>query len=74
MLLFAYREAVHESTGFSPFELVFGRHIRGPLDIVLEQWEGVEQLPVSVEHYLNNLYDKIDSMADIAEQLVKKAK
>ena len=44
------------------------------MDIVREQWEGVEQLPVSVADYLNNLYDKIDSMADIAGQLDKKAK
>ena len=29
-LLFAYREAKHESTGFSPFELLYARHVRGP--------------------------------------------
>lgn len=40
LLLFAYREAVHESTGFSPFELAFSRHVRGPLDVIKEQWEG----------------------------------
>ena len=30
-LLFAYREAPHESLGFSPFELLYGRTVRGPV-------------------------------------------
>ena len=30
-VLFAAREAVQESLGFSPFELVFGHNVRGPL-------------------------------------------
>ena len=33
-ILFAYREVPHESTGFSPFELLYGREIRGPLDVL----------------------------------------
>ena len=36
-LLFAYREVPCETTGFSPFELLYGRHIRGPLQILGEQ-------------------------------------
>ena len=32
-LLFAYREVPQESTGYSPFELLYGRDVRGPLDI-----------------------------------------
>ena len=37
-LLFAYREVPHESTGFSPFELLYGRSVRGPLDVIKETW------------------------------------
>ena len=37
-LLFAYREAPQESTGFSPFELLYGRRVRGPLDVLREVW------------------------------------
>ncbi|KAK3701802.1 hypothetical protein QZH41_005161 [Actinostola sp. cb2023] len=29
-MLFAYREVPQESTGFSPFELLYGRRVRGP--------------------------------------------
>ena len=35
-LLFAYREAPQELTGFSPFELLYGRPVRGPLDVLRE--------------------------------------
>ena len=35
-LLFAYREAPQESTGFSPFELLYGRTVRGPIQILKE--------------------------------------
>ena len=38
-LLFAYREVPQESTGFSPFELLYGRRAHGPLDVLKEQWE-----------------------------------
>ena len=43
-LLFAYREVPNESTGFSPFELMYGRHVRGPMQILKELWTGnIEQ-------------------------------
>ena len=36
-LLFVYREAPHTATGFSPFELLFGREVRKPLAVVRDQ-------------------------------------
>ena len=33
-LPFAYREVPQESTRFSPFEIVFGRTVRGPMQIL----------------------------------------
>ena len=38
-ILFAYREVPQATTGFSPFELAFGREVRGPLDVLKEGWE-----------------------------------
>ena len=35
-LLFAYREVPQASTGFSPFEFLYGHSVRGPLDILSE--------------------------------------
>ena len=35
-LLFAVREILQESLGFSPFELLYGRYVRGPMQILRE--------------------------------------
>lgn len=35
-LLFEYREVPQASLGFSPFELVYGRHVKGLLTILKE--------------------------------------
>ena len=35
-LQFAYREAPQKATGFSPFELLYGRTVRGPVQILKE--------------------------------------
>ena len=37
-VLFAAREAVQESLGYSPFELIFGHTVRGPLKMLQESW------------------------------------
>ena len=41
-VLFAARDVPNESTGLSPFELVFGHEPRGPLKVVKEQLLSVE--------------------------------
>lgn len=38
-LLFAYREVPQASTGFSPFELLYGWWVQGPLDLLRKSWE-----------------------------------
>uniref|UniRef100_A0A1X7TES2 Integrase catalytic domain-containing protein n=1 Tax=Amphimedon queenslandica TaxID=400682 RepID=A0A1X7TES2_AMPQE len=42
-VLFSYREVPRTTTGFSPFELLFGREVRGPLDVLKEEWEAKEK-------------------------------
>ena len=42
-LLFAYREVPQASTGFSPFELLYGRSVQGPLDGLCQAWEANEK-------------------------------
>ena len=37
-LLFAIREVPQESLGFSPFELLDGQNIKGPLTILRDLW------------------------------------
>ena len=37
-LLFVYREVSQEGLGFSPFELIYGWPVRGPMQILRELW------------------------------------
>ena len=37
-LLFAYRSTPHVVTGYAPFTLMYGRDVRGPLEILQEAW------------------------------------
>ena len=43
-MLFAYRDTPHCVTGFSPFSLMYGRDVRGPLEFLKNSWiEGSEE-------------------------------
>lgn len=50
-LLFAYREVPQSSTGFSPFEMLFGYDVRGPLFLIKEKLLDIdgsnEDIPVT---------------------------
>ena len=71
-LLFAYREVPQASTGFSPFEFLYGRDVRGPLDILRETWEGNESQDESVVIYVLCTREKLKEMVDcVHENLMK---
>ncbi|KAL8605940.1 hypothetical protein ACOMHN_024764 [Nucella lapillus] len=60
--LFAYREVPQASTGFSPFELLYGRNVRGPMKLVKEAWidpgaDEIRSLAQYVVDLKSNLYD-----------------
>ncbi|XP_071956866.1 KRAB-A domain-containing protein 2-like [Antedon mediterranea] len=57
LLLFAVRETVQESLGFSPFELVYGHSVRGPLKIVKERLLGNAEESVSILEYVSEFRD-----------------
>src|SRR5258708_4976185 len=69
-LLWALRTMENESTGFSPFEMVYGRQGRGPLDIINDTWKDKtqEELPVNktAQAYLDKLREDIKIVSDIA--------
>ena len=44
-VLFAYRKVPQESTGFSPFQLLYGRSVRGPGTILKELWTKEVNIP-----------------------------
>ena len=73
--LFAYREVPQESTGYSPFELLYGRRVRGPLTVLKDLWsqEDVEPEVKSTSRYVFELRSKIGETCEIAQSHVKNA-
>ncbi|XP_038057353.1 uncharacterized protein LOC119728962 [Patiria miniata] len=76
-VLFAYREAPQESLGFSPFELLYGRTVKGPLTILKELWSGeVEDEEVKTTYeYVVDLKERLEATCRVAqEELSRSAK
>lgn len=42
-VLFVYREVSQASNGFSPLELLYGRPLQGPLDLLRKEWEATKK-------------------------------
>ncbi|XP_076456339.1 uncharacterized protein LOC143290708 [Babylonia areolata] len=73
-LLFAYREVPQESTGYSPFELLYGRTVRGPMQILRELWLHPENPEIqTAAEYVVNLRNKIADSCAIAQQNLSNA-
>ena len=72
-LLFAYREVPQESTGFAPFELLYGRRVRGPLDVLKEVWTGEEIENTSVAAHVVQMRERLQEMSDIARSNLAEA-
>ncbi|XP_068233687.1 uncharacterized protein [Palaemon carinicauda] len=53
LLLLALRSAPSESLGFSPFQMVYGHIVRGPLDLLREHWEGSSGKINSLDYILS---------------------
>ena len=72
-LLFAYREVLQSSTGFSPFELLYGKPVRGPLDVLRESWEVSTKSKENVVSYVLATCDKLDSMYSLVTENMQQA-
>ena len=72
-LLFAYREVPQASTGFSPFELVYGRHVRGPLDVLKESWETSSRSTESVVSYVLTIQERLEKLRDLVHENLQDA-
>ncbi len=75
-LLFAYREVPQASTGFSPFELLYGRDVRGPLALLQEMWEGnpEREESTSVVSYDLQMRERLQSMTTLAQNHLAEAR
>ena len=67
-ILFAYREEPQSSTGFSPFELLYGRTVRGPMQILKELWTG------DCEDEIRNTYQYVVELRNHLEETCQLAR
>ena len=73
-LLFAYRSAPHSVTGFTPFELIYGRDVRGPLEMLKCAWLDGELPEKSLHDWVEQLKDRMEVMSQLASSREKAAK
>ena len=69
-VLFAYREIKQDSTGFSPFELMYGRSSRGPLSILRDLYtrQDIEDEVKTSYQYVIDLEKRIYDSCQIAAE------
>lgn len=73
--LFAYREVPQASTGFSPFEILYGRTVRGPVQILKELWTQPTDSEVRTTYeYVLDLRQKLEHTCELAREHLRKSK
>ena len=74
-LLFAYRETEQESTGFSPFQLLYGRQVRGPLSILKQLWtKELEDEEVKTTYqYVVDLRERLEETIQVVQDKLKQS-
>ena len=73
LLLFAVRESVQESLGFSPFELVFGHSVRGPLKLLKEKFLSNDETPLNLLQYVSDFRNRLSRACEVARFNLKKS-
>lgn len=75
-LLFAFREVPQSSSGFSRFELLYGREVREPLTLLKELWEGSgeDEVPVDVVSYVVQMRERLENMSALAQTHIAEAR
>ena len=68
MVLFAIRETVQESLGFSPAELVFGHTVRGPLKVIKDQLMSADSRSQSVLQYVSQFRERLHEACSLAKE------
>ena len=64
-VMYAVRSARQDSLGFSPFELLFGRDVRGPLKLLQESWLDEEE-SITLAEYVVNMKETLDKVRSLA--------
>ena len=65
LLLFAVRDSVQESLGFSPFELVFGHSVRGPLKLYKKKLLSEDDYSLNILSYGSKFRHKLSEACEL---------
>ena len=70
---FAYREVPQDSTHIAPFELMYGRTIRGPTHILRELWtKDIDEHEVKSSYqYVLDLRERLEDTLKLAQEQLK---
>ena len=71
-LVHAYNATRHETTGFSPFYLMFGRHPRLPIDVAMGIEPAERQLDKKDSTYVQDLRRRLGYAYDLATKQIQK--
>ena len=69
LMMLAYRSAVHESTGYTPARLTFGRDLRLPIDLVYGRPK--EEPSPHRTDYVLQLQERLENVYQYARQQIK---
>ncbi|KAG1948853.1 hypothetical protein F2P79_012397 [Pimephales promelas] len=72
-VLFGIREVPQASTGFTPFELLFGRQPRGLLDVAREAWEQQPAPHRTIIEHVRQMRERIDRVMPLVHEHLCKA-
>ncbi|KAL0148983.1 hypothetical protein M9458_055787 [Cirrhinus mrigala] len=72
-VMFGIREVPQASTGFTPFELLFGRQPRGLLDVAREAWEQQPAPHRTVVEHVKQMRERIDQIMPLVREHLSKA-
>ena len=69
-LMIAVRDTPQDSTGFTPFELLYGYRVRTPMTLLKRIWTGEEEdSEVKTEYqYVVDLRERIEEICELAKK------
>ena len=67
-LLFAIRDSVNDSLGYTPFELVYGHQVRNPVQMLRENWLCNEksECPLTNDTLISKMQEQLETAKGIA--------
>lgn len=71
LLMLAYRSSVHESTKVTPNEMVFGRQVTLPIELIYGKPTADTEIPDSCEEYAYQLQQTLDKIHEFPKKKKK---